>query len=143
MNDEITLGNFDTLCRELWAKKLECDELDKIAKEKSKELEEIKSKVLAYMDANELERFSVKGFGNISIMNRSSVKVPTGDERQVFFNSLRERGIFDDMVTVNSATLNAWYNQELEIAIAAGNIDFKIPGIVEPKIYKTLTLRKG
>lgn len=140
---EIALDEFNLLCREIWNKKLECDEFDKLASEKKKELEELKTRALAFMENSTIDKFSVKGFGNISVMARSSVKVPAGEERQKFFNYLREQGTFENMVTVNSNTLNAWYQQELESAITRGDVDFKIPGIEEPKIYKTLTLRKG
>lgn len=82
-------------------------------------------------------------FGKIVIQKRFSVRQPKDpEEREKFFNYLREKGLFEDMVSVNSMTLNAYYKQELETARQEGNFDFAIPGLSEPTVVEYVTLRR-
>lgn len=81
--------------------------------------------------------------GLISISKRTSVKTPKSDEdKRAFFAYLQSKGLFDTMVNVNSMTLNAFYKEELANAEAAGNFEFKIPGLNEVTITPTLSFRK-
>lgn len=80
--------------------------------------------------------------GKIILTTRFSVTVPKGDEKERFFTYLKDRGIFEDMATVNSQTLNAWYRSEMDQAKENGDFDFQIPGIKEPMAYEQLQLRK-
>lgn len=112
-------------------------------------LKEVETKIQAHMEQSELEKFNVKGYGTFSLQSNFSVKVPGSEEhRAAFFAYLKELGIFDSMITVNSNTLNAWYKQELQTLAAKAEAgedvdpDFKIPGIEDPKDYNTLKFRK-
>lgn len=82
--------------------------------------------------------------GTFTVRSKSMVRIPKDENRYKFFEYLKERGIFEDMVTVHSATLNAWYQQELTNAEERGEgMDFNIPGIPEPEITPTLAFRKN
>lgn len=76
--------------------------------------------------------------------NNTSVKIPrTLEDKEKLFNFLREKGLFEQMVSVNSQTLNSLYKSLAEEALQQGNLDFKIPGVEEPTIYTTLKLKKA
>ena len=141
MTEEIALTEFDALCKKILLKKKELDAAKAVEDKISKELEAMKGEVLAHFKNADIERHSVKGLGTVSVTSKSSVKVPVGADRQAFFEYLRKQGIFETMITVNSATLNSWYNQEMEAAIATGKIDFQVPGILEPKPYDVINIR--
>lgn len=99
--------------------------------------------IIAYLEASNMDRYHVPEFGTLSIRRRLSYKVPKEPyERERFFTYLRAKGIYQDMVTVHSQTLNSWANKELEIAKAGGASDFEIPGLGEPTLYESLGVTK-
>ena len=74
---------------------------------------------------------------------RTSVRMPKdNEERKAFFDYLRERGVYDELVSVSSQTLNAFYRSELELAILRGELDFTIPGLNDVLVVPKLTVRK-
>lgn len=141
--ESIDMGQFNELCRQTWEQRAKVDELARIASEESKKLEELKAKVLAHCTHYELEKHHVPGFGTLSVQNRWSVKVPQGDSKIAFFDYLKENGIFEAMATVHSQTLNSWFKEKMEEALGAGDIEFAVPGLENPKIVKTIGFRKG
>lgn len=113
--------------------------------DKQKELEKKKAKLLLILDENNMKTHKVGGFAFTS-RDRFSVETPKGDDQLSFFNWCWEykgpefvRGSFK----MNSMTLQGFFKAEMEQAAEEKNIDFKIPGIGEPKHVKTLSIRKG
>jgi hypothetical protein len=140
----ITLADFQTLCAQIWEEKGKLERIEAEAKNQSQIVESLKSKVIACMDEYDMDKFAVAGHGTLFKQNRFTVTVPKdGSEREAFFGHLRQRGIFDELITVNSQTLNSWYKREMEAALEQGNPDFTVPGIAEPKLVTTLGMRKG
>jgi hypothetical protein len=80
------------------------------------------------LEAAEMDRFDWSGHMLLRTV-RSSVTVPKGDDKLYFFEYLRNRGIFDELVTVNSNSLNAWFNAEQEAALRNGQVEFQVPGL--------------
>lgn len=143
MSQEIVMGDFQALCKKAWEQRSRVDEMARLQSIESGILEELKAKVLAYMEQYELEKIHVPGCGTLSQINRFTVTVPKGDNKLEFFEYLKVNGTFEDMATVNSMTLNSWFKEKMDEALAEGNIDFKIPGLSDPKMNKTLGFRKG
>ena len=140
---KIDMGEFQALCQKAWEQRQKVDEMVRLQGEESKKLEELKAKVLAYLEHYELEKQHIPGFGTLSVQNRFSVKVPQGDNKLTFFEYLKENGMFEAMATIHSNTLNSWFKEKQEEALAKGILDFKVPGIDEAKLVKTLGFRKG
>lgn len=141
---DVTLSEFQKLCLEAYAQKEVCDKLKAQTTEENKKLEGMKAKVLAHMELTGLENYKVAGKGTAYIRETSSVKVPeTEDRRKAFFDYLLERGIFWESITVHSAKLNSLYESFLAEAIERKDVNFKVPGIEEPKFTKTLVLLGG
>lgn len=83
------------------------------------------------------------GLGTITVVERWSYKTPkTLDQKLQFFDYLKSKGCFEEIVSVNSQTLNAFCKRELDAAIDSGATDFKIPGIEDPSMSQTIQLRK-
>jgi hypothetical protein len=84
--------------------------------------------------------------GTISLRKRTSFKVPKDEEsRNAFFGKLKEMGVFDSMITVNSNTLNSFLKEQYELAETQGAdmVIYKFDGIEPPTISVTASLRKA
>lgn len=84
--------------------------------------------------------------GTISLRERTSFKVPKDEEsRTEFFEKLKEMGVFDSMITVNSNTLNSFLKAEYESAKARGDdmVTYRFAGVEPPTISVTASLRKA
>jgi hypothetical protein len=136
------IGDLQSLVLEYVKARANLDGIRKAEKEASEDVKKIEASLLAVFEEQDLEKFSVKGLGTVSTRNNFSVSVPKGDSKEIFFNWLKEKGDFENLITVNSMTLNAYYKDEMAKAVEEGNVDFHIPGLEEPKLYKTLQLRK-
>lgn len=68
--------------------------------------------------------------GTFSYTYSETWRVPkTPEQREAFFNYLKEKGIYDEMVSVNSNSLNSFAKTEEQNALDEGNFDFRIPGL--------------
>jgi len=120
------------------------DQLKKHLEELNGNLREAECQFLAYLQENQMDKYSIPGYGTAYITKRLSYKVPkTEGERLAFFTHLKSKGIFDDMITVHSQTLNSWAKKELEIAKESGCSEFEIPGLGDPTYSETLGVRKS
>lgn len=116
---------------------------DKIKAEyqaENKKLEELEAKLLNALEEHKLKSFKSE-YGDVGVRERRSVKIPQGDNRSLFFEYLKEKGEFDALITVNSQTLNGWYNEEQEKAKNAGEL-FYVPGLEIPITTKSIVLKK-
>jgi len=138
-----TIKEFDEICRCSAALRAKKDELDKEVKDVSEQLEEYKAKILSYLEHYEKTKYIAAGY-TFYIQERFPVKMPQDlEKKETFFSFLKDRGIYNELITVNSQTLNSFYSKEMEKAIEEGNVDFKVPGIDEPKVIKNVMMRKA
>lgn len=99
--------------------------------------------IMAHLEEFNLDSFKAHGF-TFYPQEKESVRIPKDDEaKQKFFAWLKEQELFDDIISVNSQTLNSLYKTMSEEALKAGVLEFRIPGIDEPTTYKQLRIRKG
>lgn len=133
----VTMADMEALAskgRELRAKK---DELKKQESDVEQELKGVQKRIIAYLEHFGLTKYESAG-GKVFVTNKRSVKVPKDEaDRDSFFAWLKERGIFDQLITVNSQTLNAMYNRECD---ATGG-DVSIPGLGPATEYKSVTFK--
>lgn len=106
-----------------------------------KDLDEIENEIVAVLEELGLKSFK-SSTGTVETRVRQSVKVPQGDGRVEFFNYLKERGLFDSLITVNSQTLNAWYKQEAEVAQEEKRM-LVIPGLEMPTSNVSVVLKRN
>lgn len=142
--DDTSIAEMDQIGQDLAALEAVKDEAKKVLEDATKKVEAQKKKLLAYLKHFNREKFEVPGVGTFYIRSQFSVKTPKSPEsREAFFSYLKNKGAFDDLITVNHATLNAFYNAELEAARESGVEDFKIPGLDDPTLYETVNMRKA
>lgn len=130
-----------------------CDELlrlleekaaaDATAKEKGSAYEAYRREMGAMLQAAGIDRFEYGG-RIIYLRTRTSVKVPSSTEdREAFFNYLKEKGIFEQMITVHSTKLNSFYQSEWDQAVENGELSFSMPGIDDHTERFTLEIKNG
>lgn len=109
---------------------------------RKKEMDNTGAWLQSFMDENQKTSYK-STWGTLVLTTRYSVGMPKDPQKRTeFFSYLRDKGLFENMITVNHQTLNSYYKQEMEAALDKGDIDFKVPGIEEPSAHKTITLRK-
>lgn len=141
--DEVTLAQFENLLHETYKLQDQVEEKEREAAEIKKHLEDRKAKLLAVFQKFEKTSYRISR-GLAVRQKRFNVQMPKEPgPRLAFFEFLRQRKVFDDMVTVNHNTLNAFYKAEMETAVKEGNMEFSLPGIGEPKYNEILVLRRN
>lgn len=116
------------------------------AEEEVKRLKALKTntekRLLAFME--EFDKTSYRStWGTLVRSGRYSWKTPkTPESREAFFGYLKERGVFDGLISVNSNTLASFAKQEMEAAVERQDIDFAIPGLDDPTYTERVALRK-
>jgi hypothetical protein len=86
-------------------------------------------------------------YGTVGIIEKWRVNLPDSPEgMEQLLNHFKERGLFGAYATVNSNKLNSYYMEEWEQVKQTRDPDqimnFKIPGVGEPKLFKTTSFRK-
>lgn len=143
-HEKMDLSQFDNLCEEIFQQRARIAKLEEELDPEKKRLDELERKMLLIMEETDRDKIHVKGHGTLYIMNRFTVQTPKSlEDKRALFHYLSDKGIFDEMVSVNSQTLNSFYKTEMEQAIAEGNVDFKIPGVGDPVHSKKLCVKKG
>lgn len=118
-------------------------ELEEEVKRKKEVFSALSEKIVATLEASEVDSMRAHGF-LFYIERRSSVTTPkTLEEKRELFDYLRQQNIFDEMVSVNSQTLNSLYKQLEAEALERGELEFKLPGVAEPTTYTTLKMKRG
>jgi hypothetical protein len=117
----------------------------KIASEALAEYDKVEAAIMqALRDAGK-KTYKVDGLGTVSLVQKSQVTVPKSIEaKKRFFQYLRTKGedVLFGLTTVNSNTLNSWYQRELDEASANGILGFSVPGVDAPTMRETMAFRK-
>lgn len=131
--------------KNLWQQKKAVDDLKEQTEEANKVLTGMKLDIVKALEAMELDKQHVPGCGTVYRQKNFSVKVPKDPQsKQLLFSwiaSKKGQDVLDNMISVNSMTLNSFYKSELEAAKEEGNVDFKVPGIEVPEVYWSLGMK--
>lgn len=139
---EVTIKELTDICESMYRLKKEIADIEAQAKSKQEAYDELERKVLSTFEASGLSNFETPS-GKIIMQSRLSVKQPASPEdKKKFFDYLREKGIFEEMVSVNSRTLSAFVKREVEIAEEEGRVGFTPPGLTPPSRHYYLAMRK-
>lgn len=140
----VALQDLNNTAKKFFEQKAKIAKMKEDQKAQQEILDDLESKILSVFEAHEMEKLHIPGHGLLYETARFTVPTPKSlDDKTKFFDYLKERGIFFEMASVNSQTLNSFYKAELERAVAEGNSDFKLPGIGEPSHVKSLSSRKS
>jgi hypothetical protein len=140
---QASLKDFEELSKSAFALRAEIEADEARVSEKKSALTEIQLKMQALLEEAGLDSFK-SSEGTIYIQERTSFKVPVEPEkRKAFFDYLKEKGAYDALISVNYQTLNSFCKTELEGALKEGNVNFKVPGIEDPAIFREIRMRRG
>lgn len=121
------------------------DELAEIKAKQStinQELYRLEQEAMALLES--CEKVNYKGEdGTIYMQTIKSVKVPKDlESKKKLFDYIRSLGLYDELVSVNSQTLNALYRKEAEASEERGELMFKIPGLEDPTVSIKMGFRR-
>lgn len=149
--NSITVEELDTLCKEYKAARDYYDSTKEVSDRAYAERERLQGKVVEAMELAGKSKYVVEGVGTLYFNDKMSVRVPKDieDKKTLFKFILDKYGptVYWDKVSIHSATLNSFYNEELSAyneEAKAGAIlgDFKFPGVEAPTAMRSLGLRK-
>jgi hypothetical protein len=99
-------------------------------------------KLLKLFEATETQSLTAHGF-TFYIHSEETVTTPkTPEEKEQLFSFLKDRGIYDDMISVNSKTLQTLYRTCAKEALEKGVVEFRLPGCGEPNEKSSIRLRR-
>lgn len=114
-------------------------------KQVTDQLDIAETKMMQYLEENQLQRYS-SPVGMFSLAQYTSVKTPkTPEDKEKFYTYLKEKGLYENMVSVNSQTLNSFFKEELAMAEQTNEgVDpaTLIPGLTEVTLTPRLSFRK-
>lgn len=137
---EITVNGLKDLCEKVLEIRHRAEAAEEILSAINKEKLDAEQELIQTMTELNMKDFRDEK-GLFLIRKTSSVTTPKGDNKEIFFDYLKEIGHFDALATVHSKTLNSWYNQEKEAAILRGEPIFSVPGLEMPVERLGLTIR--
>ncbi len=141
MNDDITVKDLGEKQREVFKAKAEYE----AAKQESNSLF-AKFKILQSDHIERLESLAMKSYktdaGNFSFTMVESVSLDQ-ENKDEFWDYLREKGLFNSMITINSATLNSWAKQEFAEQEESGSLDPQVPGLNKKPPFAKASMRKS
>jgi hypothetical protein len=139
----ITIDDMNTQVAKIAEMRVKEEELSRAKKEVTEALELEERKMMEMLEASGMTSYK-SPFGQVVLAFRTSVKTPKlPEEREAFFQWLRDKGLYDTMISVNSNSLNSLYKNELEEARDRGEVDFSIPGISGVSITPQLRFSRG
>lgn len=142
-NETITVEEMDELAAEIQVHVNNIKELEAKIKDINKELTPLKAKALTYLKDMDRSSWHLPDGTQMNIKRDMRVAVPKGESRQVFFEYLKEKGVFEDYATVNAQSLNAFYKAEMRSAEEEGvdPMTFSLPGIDAPRINEYIKIK--
>ena len=100
-------------------------------------LESFNIQLSTLLEEKGLEKFSTKA-GTFQYGMKTTYLVPKEEnQKQEFFDYLKQRGVFESLISVNSRTLQAWAKSEEEVFTQNAEYDKTIPGIVYGEPVRT------
>lgn len=119
-------------------KKLIEDELSTV----NIEIEGINRSLVDLLVQHELSSYRAPA-GLVTVAPLFNAKLPQGPDKTTFFDYLKERGDFDRLASIHSATFTSYIKEQYELARERGEGEPKIPGVSEVKTLLRLSFRKS
>lgn len=138
--EEVSTKEFDDAVKALAEATMEYDQVEVILKDASEKKEAARSKVLELMEKSGKTKYQLDGYGTVSVSRKYSVATPKDNDSKAemlkYFRSLGADAYLS-YVSVNSATLNSYINEQKE-----KDPTFNIPGVGEPNLIQTIRFTK-
>ncbi len=140
----VTVAELDALVDALFKQKQKIKGMEALVAAEVKTMSAMETKIGKWLD--ELGRSDYQHpSGSLYFQEGFRFKLPEGDEnKQLFFEELKKRNLFDHYATVNANSYNAYLNAEWDAAKKEGRgMNFTYPGVPQPDFYKVLRTRKS
>jgi hypothetical protein len=138
----LSVSDLTALCQKYSDLKDKKSELEDLASEVGKELSALQEQIIEEFVSHEMPRLDGP-FGTLSVVNSSTYRQPdTLDDKLKLFEYLKEQGLYEAMVKVDSRTLSSWATKEVEAKEREGIVGFTPPGLSAPHSFMKLSLRK-
>lgn len=140
--EEITVDVLERVSKACYDYKKQASEFDKQKKEANIQKDVVQELLGNLMDKLEITSYKSKS-GTISKNEQPNYRLPQDDDsRKKFFSYLKEKGVYDTMITINSRSLQSYIKQEVELMELDGKFD-ELPDGIEETEYRTVySLRK-
>lgn len=141
----MSLQDMETLMIELSDIRGQIDDLKSEEKKLSEAKEKVEAKILEELKAVGNDSYK-STHGTAYIATSLSYKMPKDQtERERLFAYINEKGtdVYNNLITINSQTFNAWCKAETDAAKEAGVFPFEIPGVEDPVSYEQLRFRRN
>ncbi len=141
---KVTVEEFEALCAELYEQKEVIEQKKDELSVENRKKEALENKIKQHLDAMDRKNYKSK-LGTVGIVREITYSLPKTDEdRHAFFDFLKVKGVFENMISVNHKTYNSFIKEQRELAEEDGTIlDFSIPGVGAPSIHETIRALKG
>ena len=138
---ELTVKKIEAMIEYAFSLREEYQQAKEHAESLYGKLKDHQERIITELENLELASYKSKA-GIFSYKYVSTFKTPkTPEQKELFYSYLKERGIFDSMISVNSRTLNSWAKQEEEAN--AHIINFQVPGLEKGTPETVATMRKA
>lgn len=141
----MTVAELDQLVLEAFTLKAEIEVDEEKVSEKRKKLEGMKAQCVLALEEHGRDNYKTPA-GTIGTTEKWSVNLPQSQEdKKALFTHFKSKGeeVLWKYATVNSNSLNSYFLAEWEAAKERGDgMGFTLPGLQEPKLFKTLSMRK-
>ena len=107
--DDITLKGLKDLCRQAYTLKSEINDIDDKRKELNEKLTEIKGKISAFLEENNLPNFRSE-YGLVTTIHKTSAKI---DNKEALFNYLKEKADISSPAQLKKALLDVCKDLDL------------------------------
>jgi len=141
---KITVEDLDEMVDMVFTVRTEYEEAKAESARMYNELEALKFQVTTYLKALDREDYK-SGAGTVKAETRMRVKNPqTPEDKAKLNNFLKERDLFEQYVSVNNQTLNAFFKAEYNEAVKRGEgMTYKMPGVPDPVFSEELRVTKN
>jgi hypothetical protein len=141
--EPISVEELEAMVEEAFDLKRQHAEAKKTASAIHHDLTMLQAKIGVELDKLKKDSYHAKK-GIFSKREEPYYRLPQDDDnRKKFFDYLKERGVYDTMITVNARSLQSFVKQEVEIKEDEGDFDF-VPSGIELGEYRTVySMRKS
>lgn len=141
----VTVADLNALIEQIKLKEDEIEVQDRKMKDLNIELGSLKGKAVAYLIELKQTEYA-SPLGKIEIKKYERVNLPESlPDKMAFFEYLKQKEMFENMATINSNSLNAFYFRERSAYIESGGdpMTFTLPGVPAPKTFSKLDFRES
>lgn len=137
-NVDISVQRLNQMVEQLAQLRAEEETLDLERKKLQMKLDALEGQLMEILEEQGMSSFTAPS-GLINLVHKSSVTTPkTLEQKRSLFKYLSDRGVFEELVSVNSQTLNSFYRAEEAMALERGEFDFSLPGVGQPSVRNQL-----